>query len=348
MARPLRIDIEDGWYHVCGRGVDRRSIYVEDRERQHFLGLLEAAVAQYRLVIHAYALMTNHYHLLIQTPEANLSAAMQWLGTSYSMWFNVRHQRVGPLFQGRYRSIPIENSAWAYETSLYVHLNPIMRKEFGLNPWSKKAEAKGWKEPTSEEVKKRLKELRSYIWSSYKAYAGYSDGPEWLTRKELLRRASRKKDKRISSYREDVKHRLTKGVLVPYRERLKDGIALGAEKFLKQIKAMAKGGGREIKGKQVLRRRAAFEDVIKAVEDVKGEKYGDYAERRGDWGKPLVLLMARMYCGMTLKEIGSAVGGMDYAAVQIKIKRFEKRAEKSPDLKTIISKTKSKVLNVET
>lgn len=348
MARPLRINIENGWYHVCGRGVDRRSIYLEDRERMHFLELLETAVERYRVIIHAYSLMTNHYHLIVQTPDANLSAAMQWLSTSYSMWFNLRNQRVGPLFQGRFKSIPIENSAWAYEVSLYVHLNPIMRSEFGLNPWSKKSEAKGWREPTPEEVKKRLAELRRYEWSSYRAYAGYSEGPKWLTTNEFLRRAARKKDQRVSKYRKDVKYRLTKGVSEPFQERLKSGIALGTEKFLKQIKNMAKGYGRETKGKQELRRRVEFKDVVKAVEEVRGEKYKDFAERRDDWGNPLVLLIARLYCGMTLKEIGDAVGGMDYAAVGIKIKRFEKKVEKVRDLAIIINKVKVKVLNVET
>ncbi|MFC1497944.1 transposase [Verrucomicrobiota bacterium] len=348
MARPLRINIEDGWYHVCGRGIDRRSIYLEDRERIHFLDLLEAAVERHRIIIHAYSLMTNHYHLIVQTPDANLSVAMQWLSTSYSMWFNLRNQRVGPLFQGRFKSIPIENSAWAYEASLYVHLNPVMRSEFDLNPWSKKAESKGWKEPTPEQVKRRLAELRRYEWSSYRTYASYREGPKWLTTNELLCRAARKKDQRVREYRKDVKHRLTKGVTEPFQERLKSGIALGAEKFLKQVKNMAKGCDRETKGKQELRRRVEFKDVVKAVEEIKGEKYRDFDGRRGDWGKPLVLLMARLYCGMTLKEIGAAVGGMDYAAAGIKIKRFQEKVENMRDLAIITNKVKTKVLNVET
>lgn len=82
MARPLRIDVEDGWYHVYGRGIDRRNIFNDDRERLHFLELLALLVERYRIVVHAYALMSNHYHLILQTPEANLSAAMQWFATS--------------------------------------------------------------------------------------------------------------------------------------------------------------------------------------------------------------------------------------------------------------------------
>lgn len=112
------------------------------------------------------------------------------------------------------------------------------------------------------------------------------------------------------------------------------------------IKDMAKGCGREVKGKQELRRRVKFEDVVKAVEEVRAKKYKDFTEIRNDWGKPLVLLIARLYCGMTLKEIGDAAGGMDYAAVGMQIKRFKKKVEKSRDLLMIINKVKTKVFNV--
>ena len=105
MARPLRVDIEDGWYHITSRGIERRRIFTEDRERKHFLELLEEMSERYRVRVHAYVLMDNHYHLLIQTPQANASQAIHWLGVSYSVWFNRRHNRVGPLFQGRFKSV---------------------------------------------------------------------------------------------------------------------------------------------------------------------------------------------------------------------------------------------------
>ncbi len=105
MARPLRHLIENGWYHVFGRGWERRDVFVDVRDREHFLELLEGLTDRYRFVIHAYALMDNHHHLIVQTPDANLSQGMQWFNTSYSAWFNARHDRVGSLWQGRYRGM---------------------------------------------------------------------------------------------------------------------------------------------------------------------------------------------------------------------------------------------------
>ena len=88
MARPLRIQVADGWYHMTARGIDRKAVFRDDADRSHFLELLEDMVGRYRVSLHAYVLMDNHYHLLIQTPQANGSAAMQWLNVSYSVWFN--------------------------------------------------------------------------------------------------------------------------------------------------------------------------------------------------------------------------------------------------------------------
>ena len=166
MARPLRMDVEDGWYHVTARGIDRHTIFGDEREFCHFQDLLSETVDRYRIVVHAWVQMTNHYHLVVQTPDANLSGAMQWLNVSYAVWYNKRRQRVGPLLQGRFKSIPVQDSAWAYELSLYVHLNPVMRKAHGLSKRGKQAEAQGYVVPDQQTVTRRLAELRKYPWSS--------------------------------------------------------------------------------------------------------------------------------------------------------------------------------------
>ncbi len=120
--------------------------------------------------VRAWVLMDTHYHALLQTPDANLSEGMQWLGLSYSSWFNARYDRVGPLFQGRFRSVPVEEGAWVHELSMYLHLNPVRTLAFGLDKRNQKAEAAGLKRPpTREEVTARLKQLRAYRWSSYRA-----------------------------------------------------------------------------------------------------------------------------------------------------------------------------------
>src|SRR5713226_9346510 len=104
MARPLRIERPGGRYHVTARGNERRAIYRNDRDRFHFMEVLAELPERYGVRVHAYALMDNHFHLLLETPEANLSRAMQWFNVSYCVWFNRRHQRAGHLFQGRFKA----------------------------------------------------------------------------------------------------------------------------------------------------------------------------------------------------------------------------------------------------
>ncbi|HVM60546.1 MAG TPA: transposase, partial [Verrucomicrobiae bacterium] len=102
MARPLRVDVPGGWYHVTARGNERRAIFRDDEDRRRFLERVAQVTERCGVIVHAYVLMDNHYHLLVETPQANLSAAMQWLGVSYTVGFNRRHRRVGHLFQGRF------------------------------------------------------------------------------------------------------------------------------------------------------------------------------------------------------------------------------------------------------
>src|SRR5436190_8256332 len=125
MARPLRIVREGAWYHIAARGNERRAIFHDAHDRKRFLLWLQQSVAQYNWIIHAYVLMPNHYHLLVQTPQPNLSYAMQWLQTSYTVWFNRRHNRVGHLFQGRFKSVIVEPQNWSLQLSSYLHLNPV-------------------------------------------------------------------------------------------------------------------------------------------------------------------------------------------------------------------------------
>ena len=254
-----------------GRGLDPRGLFADDRDRYHFLELLEEAHERYRFVVHAWVLMDTHYHALFQTPDANLSEGMQWFLLSYANWYNTRHQRMGPVFQGRFKAVPVEDSSWAYEVSLYIHLNPLNVAALDLDKRNKAAESAGLKVPTREQVAERLKRLRRYEWSSYAAYAGYRKVPDWLETEVLLRRACREKGRRRERYRNDVKQRLTKGEQAPRLEQLRESLAIGSETFLNRIRALADGGDRETTNKRRLRARASFQDVIEIVEDLKGE-----------------------------------------------------------------------------
>ncbi len=348
MARPLRIDIADGWYHCMNRGLERRHIFADERDKAHFLELLGETVDRFRFRIHAYCLMENHFHALIQTPDANLSQGMQWLGLSYSSWFNTRHRRVGPLFQGRFKGLPVEEGAYALDLSVYIHLNPVMKMSLGLDKRRKKGESRGLGSPSSKEiVTARLKELREYRWSSYRCYAGYEAGVKWLCRNDILRRSAKKTAERQPKYRERVQEVLRRGVDETELERFRSALGIGTEAFITRMRALADGGQRETEHRGRLREVRTFEQVVAAAAQHRGEPAAEWLKRHGDPGKWLVAKLARAYTGMTLGEIGTQMGGSDYAAIGMGLKRFDQRLKKDRSLRHSY-KAVSQLLDVKT
>lgn len=125
MSRPLRLEFSGALYHVTSRGNARQDIYTNDADRQEFLKILTKVIARYNWLCHGYCLMTNHYHLLIETIDPNLSLGMRQLNGLYTQSFNRSHSRVGHVFQGRYKSILIEKDAHLLELCRYIVLNPV-------------------------------------------------------------------------------------------------------------------------------------------------------------------------------------------------------------------------------
>ena len=152
MARPLRLEFPGALYHVTARGNRRESIYQDDKDWRAFLFLLGDVCKRNNWCIHAYCLMANHYHLVIETPEANLSKGMRQLNGIYTQRHNHRHNRVGHLFQGRYKAILVQKQSYLLELARYVILNPV-RANLVLN-------------------------AAQWLWSSYRPTAGKASSPE--------------------------------------------------------------------------------------------------------------------------------------------------------------------------
>ena len=168
MGRPLRIAFAGAHYHVTSRGNERRDVFKSQKDREQFLSYLESAVNRYGAVIHAYCLMSNHYHLLLETPAGNLSQITHHINGAYTNYFNVKRKRFGHLFQGRYKAILIEADAYAQELSRYIHLNPV-RADIVSRP-------------------------EAYQWSSYLDYIGERKSPEWLQTAFILEFFDKGKD----------------------------------------------------------------------------------------------------------------------------------------------------------
>ena len=312
------------------RGLERRDLFNDPYDRAVFLKMLGETVERYRFVVHAYCLMDNHYHAIIQTPDANLSRGMQWLGLSYSGYFNARHNRVGPLFQGRFKSVPVEGGVWAYDLSLYLHLNPVRTVLHGLGKARSRAEREGLSPPASaEEATTRLRTLRTYRPSSYRAYAGYEKGPDWLTISEVRQRSPGVEREEAKRYRSRVQELVRAGAEASQLESFRDVVGIGGAEFISRLKRMAGDGSRETEARGRLRERVGFSEVVRAVESMRGEPSEEWMGRHGDWGKWLVLKVAREFTGMTLRELGAEFGSKDYAAVCMGLRRFDQRMKKN-------------------
>ena len=333
MARPLRIDIPGAWYHVTARGNERRPIFRGDRDFARFVAILEETVGRFRLRLHGYVLMVNHYHLVVETPEANLSRAMQWLNVNYSTWFNRRHRRSGHLFQGRFKSIIVDPQEWGLVLSRYVHLNPLRTSEHAMSKIQRQEVATGKRKPVAaREIKERLLALNSYLWSSYRAFAGYEPEPAWLETAGVARLIGGKDGSWRRKYRALVEEGAAEGASSPW-PALEAQVVLGNQVLLENARSQIKGGKREHVGKRALSRRRSFEEVVAAVARHRGEDWERLRQQRGNPARELAWWLARRHCGLTLGELGKRTGGEDYAAVGMALSRFEAKMRKSSALR---------------
>jgi len=340
MARPLRIERVGSWYHITCRGNERRPIYRQDQDRRHFCSLLRELVERFRICLHAYVLMDNHFHLLIQISELNLSVTMQWLNLSYSVWFNRGYGRSGHLFQGRYKAVVVDPREWAVGLSVYLHLNPVRVGRLGLSKREQqRSRAIGKAEVDRVAIAERIERLREYRWSSYRAYIGLERCPDWLERQTVLNWSGGKGARagRLR-YREHVESKVREGLLASPWEELRAQAVLGSEEFLREVIGQVSGNKREQGALRQLEKRPSLAAVIAAVEKVKGEKWAEFRDRYGDWGRDVVMHLGRRVSGMKLGELGSAVGGIDYVTVSNGVRRLERKMEGNPQLRRFVEK----------
>lgn len=203
MARPLRIEFVGALYHVTARGNTQSDIYDTDADRQQFLSLLEKVVTRYDWYCHAYCLMDNHYHFLIETGTPSLSKGMQILNGTYTQYFNRQHHRVGHVFQGRFKSILVQKEAYLLELARYIVLNPVRAQMV--------RSAKDWR------------------WSSYRATAGDIEHDACLTTDWVLAGFAKTRKVAQQRYRDFVRE--GKGQPTPWQQ-LKNQIYLGSDNFV--------------------------------------------------------------------------------------------------------------------
>ena len=217
MARPWRIQFEDAVYHVSCRGNARQDIFADDSDRGYLLFLLGRAAERFGLEFFGFCLMPNHYHLFLRTPRGNLSQAMHWINAGYTIHFNWRHQRIGHLFQGRFKSVLVVDDTHYMHLSMYVHLNPVRA---GL-----------------------VEDPADFRWSSYRDYISRERAYAWLNREEILGRYGDGARARLR-YRRDSLAMI--GKTPGFVEQLRRGFAIGpAEKIIELARKHQPAGDRK-------------------------------------------------------------------------------------------------------
>lgn len=195
-------------YHVTSRGDRQEDIYQDNTDREQFLSVLGDVCERFNWVVHAYCLMSNHYHLLIETPDSNLSKGMRQLNGVYTQRFNRRHKRVGHVFQGRYKAIIVQKDSYLLELARYIVLNPVRAR--------------------------MVRSAREWPWSSYRATTMQVKKPEWLTTEWILSAFGRKKSVAIAAYKAFVSE--GRNQPSPW-ESLKNQVYLGDEGFVEKLQA---------------------------------------------------------------------------------------------------------------
>jgi REP element-mobilizing transposase RayT len=210
MARPLRIEYPGAVYHVTSRGNARQSIFIDDVDRQVFLEVLGNVIEKYNWLCHAFCLLDNHYHILVETQDPNLSLGMRQLNGVYTQRVNIRHHRVGHLFQGRYKAILVEKNEHLLELCRYIVLNPVRA---GM-----------------------VTELKQWQWSSYTATAYAIKIPNFLTVDWILGQFAKNKNQARKIYRKFVADGLLKQEQSPWK-KLVGQIVFGGSDFVADIQS---------------------------------------------------------------------------------------------------------------
>ncbi len=317
MARPLRIEYAGAVYYVTARGHERATMFREDGDRERFLALLATVVRDKGWELHAYCLMGNHYHLLVETPSGGLSSGMKSLNGRYAQWFNWRHHRRGHFLEGRFRGVLVQKESHLLELHRYIVLNPIRA---GL-----------------------VERPGDWEWSSYRATAGSDKNPQWLNVDWTLGQFAKGRSAARLAFRRFVVEGKVSGREI---EQLERGGLIGDEAFAKQIRAIL--GGRRISDEIPLRQRPFAETTLDQIRRAVAKEWrvaqSGLSRPRGGEDKMAAIYLARKLTRLGGREIGAAFGvkparvsnvvaeidSQDSSAFRLRVERLRRTITRPP------------------
>jgi len=310
MARPIRIEYEGAVYHVTSRGNERRKIFFSKRDYEKFKEYIGEAKEKYRFILHGYVLMTNHYHLLIETPEKNLSKIMHYINSSYTTYTNVKRKRSGHLFQGRFKAIVVDKDSYLLELSRYMHLNPV-RAKIAARP-------------------------EDYPNSSYKTYI-FAQGEALVTRSTILEMFSTKEVEARKRYKTFVETALGDDVESPMK-KVYGGMILGDESFIKDVLGKIEEGQLEkdaVSYRKALSAPYGVEEVLQAVCKHYGITREEVTTAGGGEVRKICLYLMKKHTVAPTREIGDMLK-MRYAAAAKMYQRFTKELVEDEHLRKVV------------
>lgn len=309
MARPLRIQYPGAIYHVMNRGLSRQKIFLSQKHYSYFLGLLKDSVEQWEINIHAVSLMPNHYHLLIETPHANISRAMRHINGVYTQKFNLIKNKDGPLFRGRYKSILVQENAYLVELLRYIHLNPV--------------EARIVKSP------------QDHQWTSHRAYLMDDKNWNWLTTDLLLSYFG----KRLNRARRKLHEFVIQGVPQGLQKNLEGSkwpTVLGKENFEEWVKW---NFVKDLKDKEIqfvknpaYDRKINPRDLRKIIQEILSVSWAQLVTPVGKvqrQKRAIAVALFRKHIQLPYSELSKTFGNLNPASISRMIKKTPKS---DPDL----------------
>ncbi len=308
MARPLRIEYEGAVYHVTARGNERKDIFFSKIDYDRFLHYLKEAKKKYNIQLHCFALMSNHYHLIIETPEGNLSRVMHYINGSYTTYINVKKQRSGHLFQGRYKSILVDRDTYLLELSRYIHLNPVRA---GM-----------------------VEKPENYKHSSYPAYIKKRNR-DLLTKELVLGLIKRRNSDARMAYRIFVESALGQEINNPM-ENAYGGVILGRARFIKDVLGRVKHEylrKETVANRKKLRASSGIEEVLETVLTYYNVSLHDIKTNKLTEQKKTAIYLMKERTGASNREIGNIFAGMSASAVGKSYQRFKREITKNGKLR---------------
>jgi REP element-mobilizing transposase RayT len=313
MARPLRIEYPDAWYHIMNRGRRGEQIFSAKSDYFGFIELLVDTSEMWNLRIAAYCLMPNHYHLLVQTPDANISRCMRHIDGVYTQRFNRRHECDGQLFRGRFKSILIEADNYLLQLVRYIHRNPI---KAGLT-----------------------NRIENYVWSSHRGYLSKAEKWNWLYKDFILSMLSTEKSERIRRYRKFISTDNEK--IDKVFEKKKWPSILGSEKFLNLIKEkffIQKADDEVPQSKELAPNADMIKNIVCKHYQIPLDNL--LQSRRGFFNEPrnVAIYITRRLRGDSLKRIGDHYRINKYSSVSSVIERMRAQINQDRGLRKRVEK----------